>query len=134
MYLCIGGGGQEIVMKNKNFFLLKCIHVLITTILFYAFWLMFRHGSIHGSVIRTAHERYDYFTALGYVFVLCLFTRTYNSYLLGFTRTINLVSSQFMSQIFSLMFIYRSASNKIRCDSIECESTGQIYKIEKELQ
>ena len=97
-------------MKNKNFFLLKCIHVLITTILFYAFWLMFRHGSIHGSVIRTAHERYDYFTALGYVFVLCLFTRTYNSYLLGFTRTINLVFSQFMSQIFSVLFIYTAVS------------------------
>lgn len=55
-------------------------------------------------------HRYDYFITIGYALLLYLFNRTYNSYLLGFTRIRGLAFAQFMSQIFSSLIIYLAVS------------------------
>lgn len=94
------------ILKSKDFFILKCIHVFSITVLFYVFWILFRHGSIE----KTAYDRYDYFITGAYVFILYLFSRTYNSYLLGFTRISELIYSQFLSQLFSALIIYVAVS------------------------
>ena len=89
-------------MNSKNFFFLKCIHVAAITTSFGIFWMLFRYGDVR----TVACERYDYFIIAGYVFALCYFSRIYNSYLLGFTRIRDIVYSQFLSQLFSVLAVY----------------------------
>ena len=79
-------------MKSKYFFLLKVVHIAITTALFH----FCRYYDNLGN---------NYFMTVGYVFALCFFNRTYNSYLLGFTRIRELVFSQFLSQVFSGLIV-----------------------------
>ena len=93
-------------MKNVNFFLLKCFHIIVVVLLFYVFWLLFRYDGMR----HNTSERYDYFVTASYACVLCFFNRTYNSYLLGYTRIRELVFSQFFSQVFSVFAVYAAIS------------------------
>ena len=77
-------------MKSKYFFLLKLVHIAITT-------AFFHFGGCY---------YYNNFIIIGYVFALCFFNRTYNSYLLGFNRIRELVFSQFLSQVFSAIIVW----------------------------
>ena len=81
-------------MKSKYFFLLKVVHIAITTALFH-FCRYYDNLGYYN----------NYFMTVGYVFALCFFNRTYNSYLLGFTRIRELVFSQFLSQVFSGLIV-----------------------------
>lgn len=91
---------NELLRKNSSS--LKCIHVVSITILFGIFWMLFRYGCVR----KVICDRYDYFIMIGYVFALCFFSRIYNSYLLGFTRRRDIVFSQFLSQLLSVLIIY----------------------------
>ena len=122
--------------KKTKFFLLKCIHMAVTTALFYVFWMLFRYNYVPafsdvitgvfkeivntgnvgaitggiGGVGGAVEHRYDLFVTIGYAVALYLFNRTYNTYLLGFTRIRGLAFSQFISQFFSGGVIYLAVS------------------------
>lgn len=94
-------------MEDRNAFnllVLKLIHFLISASLFYIFFLLFRYGRL--SNLNTYGFRYNYYVAVGYCIVLLFFIRTYNAYLLGYTRIRMLVFGQIISQVFSLILIY----------------------------
>ena len=147
--------GDAMNNRNNTFFLLKCIHMGVTTALFYVFWMLFRYhpatfsslsntfidslisvikgvggcvtgtagatgvvgggsaGTVAGTVIASSlleQHRYDYFITIGYAVLIYLFNRTYNSFLLGFTRIRGLAFAQFMSQVFSVVIVYFAVS------------------------
>ena len=80
------------------------MHFVVTVALFFFFWLLFRYGGI-----PNFHEtgfRYNIYIALGYAAALIFFNRTYNSYLLGYSRIRALIFAQFLSQGFALARIY----------------------------
>lgn len=54
--------------------------------------------------------RYNYFAAFLYSIFLFFFCRTYNSYLLGYTRIRTLVFGQILAQIFSVILVYLGVS------------------------
>lgn len=93
-------------MRSKNFFFLKCAHMAGVILLFEVFLSLFRYGNISS----ISYDRYNIFVTAGYAFSLYLFNRTYNSYLLGFTRIRELVFSQFISQILAVIIIYVAVS------------------------
>ena len=90
--------------KQNAFFFAKVVHLLLSIVFFYIFWLLYRYGTVFP--IKKYDFRYNYIIAVGYAVVLYLFTRTYNAYLLGFSRIRGLAFSQFISQFFSIVIIY----------------------------
>ena len=94
--------------RQNHFFLLKLVHFVVSIIVFYCFWLLFRYETL--TPIKTIDYRYNYFICGGYAVVLYLFTRTYNAYLLGYTRIRGLAFSQFISQFFSVVIVYFSVT------------------------
>lgn len=90
--------------KSNIFFIAKVAHLAISVIIFYLCWLMFRYGTInpyHG-----VDFRYNYLVTAGYAIILYLFMRTYNAYLLGFSRIRGLAFAQFISQFFTIVITY----------------------------
>ncbi len=87
---------------------LKILHLLLTVAVFYVFWLLFRYHSIF--VLNRYGFRYNYFVALGFAVLVFAFNRTYNAYLLGYTRIRTLVFAQFLSQFFSTGVIWLGVS------------------------
>lgn len=90
--------------KQKLFFLLKLVHIIVTVGLFYLFWLMFRYNTVKPRI--TVDFRYNYFITAGYTAFFYLFTRTYNAYLLGYTRIRGLAFAQIIAQFFSVGLMY----------------------------
>ena len=86
---------------------IKGLHFIAAVALFYIFWLLFRYDRIE---LRGSRFRYNYFTGLGYGVLLFYFNRTYNAYLLGYSRIRSLAVAEFLSQLFSLAIIYCIAS------------------------
>ena len=91
--------------KNKQilFFLLKTVHLIVSIAIFYVFWLLAKYNKIMLPLPKDA--RYNYYAA-GYAIVLYLFSRTYNAYLLGYTRIRGLAFAQFISQFFAIGITY----------------------------
>ena len=83
---------------------IKLLHFMITAAIFYLFWLLFRYGQIFPN--KDVSYRYNYLTALGFVIVLFFFNRTYNSYLLGYSRIRELAFAEAISQLFATAVIY----------------------------
>ncbi len=91
--------------KNTyKLFGIKMIHMILTVGLFYLFFLLFRYGSYAN--MEEYGFRYNYFAAVLYGALLLFFVRTYNAYLLGFTRIRSLVFGQILSQILSIFLVY----------------------------
>ena len=93
----------------------KLVHFLVTLVIFYVFWLLFRYGTL--VPMKNVGYRYNYFIVIGYAIVLFFFNRTYNSYLLGYTRIRTLASSESLSQLFSIVLVYIAVTigwNKFR--------------------
>ncbi len=94
--------------KRMTFFFAKVAHLLISIIIFYPFWLMYRYGMLE---FRTTPEyRYNFFITIGYGVLLYFFTRTYNAYLLGFSRIRGLAFSQFISQLFAILITFAAVT------------------------
>ena len=94
---------SDYMMKTKMFFV-KMMHYLITIVLFYLVWLIFRYEGF--SFEKDITYRYNYLVTLGYAGILLFFNRIYNSYLFGYSRIRELAFSQFLSQFFSLVILY----------------------------
>ncbi len=100
---------------RSKIFVAKTIHFLICVGLFYGAWLIFRYHELPQE--KDVAYRYNYFITIGYSILLIFFNRTYNSYLLGYSRLRTLVFAQFLSQMFSVGIVYLGvmiAWNKIR--------------------
>ena len=87
-----------------QFRILKAGHLAVSCVLFFAFWMLFRYGTLFPAMHRGF--RYNFFVLLAYVVLHYWFSITYNSYLLGYLRIRNLVFGQFLSQVFSVAIIY----------------------------
>ena len=71
--------------------------------MFYFVWIFFRYNTyVHGGY----GFRYNYYVTIGYGFLLLLFNRTYNTYLLGYTRIRTLAFLQFLAQFFSIAIVW----------------------------
>lgn len=94
--------------KHKIYIVAKVLHFIICVVLFYVFWLLFRYNrfSSRGDIA----SRYNYYVWIGYGIALYLFNRTYNAYLLGFSRIRSLALAQFIAQLFSIAIVYVAVS------------------------
>lgn len=86
----------------------KFLHFFVTVGIFYVFWMSFRYGTVFST--KNAGFRYNYFMVIGFSVVLFFFSRTYNAYLLGYSRIRELVFAEFLSQFFSTVIIYLAVS------------------------
>lgn len=100
--------GRDNNVSSPKLKTIKYVHSIVTTLIFFAFWLRFRYPS--GEWELTRAFRYNIFVALGFLFLLSWFNRTYNSYTLGYFRIRQLAFSQTLSDIFSTVIIYFSVS------------------------
>lgn len=93
------------VYQNRlKLFALKVIHVILTVGLFAGAWFLFRYHSFRMTFGRGF--RYNIFVIIGYGALYLFFQRTYNGYLLGYSRIRSLAFAQFISQVFSVAAIY----------------------------
>ena len=83
---------------------IKLFHILASVFIFYIFWMLFRYGQLFP--VKHTGFRYNYFVTVGYGMGLFFFNRTYNSYLLGYSRIRELAFAEFLSQLFSSVIIY----------------------------
>lgn len=88
--------------------IMKLLHICLSVAVFFVFWLLFRYGSF--SEINLNGFRYNLFVTAGYGLMLYWFHRTYNAYLLGYSKIRSLVFGQLAAQLFSLMILYISVS------------------------
>ena len=93
----------DYAMKVKMF-CVKMFHFVISLLLFYLFWLLFRYNEF--PQVKDVGFRYNYIVLAGFAVLLLFFNRTYNSFLFGYTRIGILAFSQFLSQLFSVIIIY----------------------------
>ena len=80
---------------------IKFCHFALSLALFYIFWLLFRYHTL-----RPHHDigyRYNYFVLMGYGAILFFFIRTYNAYLVGYSRIRSLVAAQTLSDFSSFI-------------------------------
>ncbi len=90
--------------KKRIFFsAAKSIHFLVCVALFFYAWIYYRYGRYE---IYDVGYRYNYYMTIAYAFFLLSFGATYNIYLLGYCRIRTLVFSQFLTQLFSVFFIW----------------------------
>lgn len=95
---------QKAYRKQLLFMAVKLLHILVSVLLFYNFWILFRYGELFHE--KNVGWRYNYIVVMGYAAVVLALNRTYNSYLLGYSRIRELVFAQILSQLFSLAIIY----------------------------
>ena len=88
---------------------LKAIHYLASVAIFFVFWMKFRYGTVFYHESDTGF-RYNYFTTLAYALLLFFFNRTYNAYLIGYSRIRDCVFAEFLSQFFAIGLLYFSVS------------------------
>ena len=86
----------------------KLLHLVVSLLLFSFFWMLFRYRGLLPE--KDEGFRYNLFVMISYTVVLFFFNRTYNSYLLGYTRLRGLVFSQCLSHVFSIGIIYCGVS------------------------
>ena len=96
-----------ILETNKNTIkirALKYLHAGVSILLFAMFWYLYRYG--FRIIEITKESRYDLFVPIIYAVFYIILCRTYKSYLLGYYRVSVLCRSQFLSQFFSLLFVW----------------------------
>ena len=92
--------------KNTRYklFGIKVIHLFLSILVFYFSFLLFRYGSL--TKIDSYGFRYNYFAAIFYGALSVFFIKTYNAYLLGYSKISTLVFGQALSQIISVILVY----------------------------
>ncbi len=90
--------------NTYKLFTFKTIHLVLSIAIFYVSFIFFRYGSL--TDMDRYGFRYNYFVALLYGTMIVFFVRTYNAYLLGYTRVRALVFGQFLAQLLSIVILY----------------------------
>ena len=88
--------------------LIKYLHLVLSVLLFFVFWLRFRFPGGLPAIDRGF--RYNYFVALAYAALLMWFNGVFNSYTLGYFRIRALAFSQFLADFFSIIITYLAVS------------------------
>ena len=88
--------------------LIKYLHLVLSVLLFFIFWLRFRFPGGIPPIDRGF--RYNYFVALAYAALLMWFNGVFNSYTLGYFRIRALAFSQFLADFFSIIITYLAVS------------------------
>ena len=91
-------------IHRKRYVVAKLFHMAVSIAIFYICWLLFRYKAL--SFRGDIAYRYNYYVCAGYAVILFFFNRTYNAYLLGFSRIRSLAMAQFFAQVFSVGAIY----------------------------
>lgn len=94
--------------KNLYITALKSLHFIISVALFWVFWMLFRYGNLFPE--RDVAYRYNHIVTFSYAIGLFFFNRTYNSYLMGYSRIRDLVFRQTLSQFLTIFIIYIGVS------------------------
>ena len=90
--------------RKLKLLLIKVAHFLLSVALFFLAWMYFRYkGNIP---VNEAGFRYNFFITWAYAVILFFFSKTYNTYLIGYWRIRSLVFAQILSQFFSAAAIY----------------------------
>ena len=84
-------------------YLYKAAHALLTLIIFFVCWLLYRYEAV---VFFVDRFRYNLYILGAFAIVLLLFSRTYNAYLFGYSKIRTLVFTQFISQSFATITVY----------------------------
>lgn len=87
---------------------IKLLHFLTSVALFWIFWMLFRYGNL--SPEKDVGFRYNHIVTLAYAIGLIYFNRTYNSYLLGYSRIRDLIFRQTLSQFLTTFLLYIGVS------------------------
>lgn len=87
---------------------MKTFHLAVTIALFYVAWMIFRYGEVFPE--KDIAFRYNYIVTIGYSAAFIFFIRTYNGYLLGYSRIRELAFAETLSQLFSIGVIYVAVS------------------------
>ena len=95
---------QEEYRKQRLITGIKIIHYLASVALFFLFWMLFRYDRVFPLI--NVGFRYNYYVAIGFAALLLFFNRTYNCYLIGYSRIRTLVFAQALSQLFSIVTLY----------------------------
>lgn len=91
--------------KNTvDIMLLKLLHIGVSVFSFYCAWSFFRYGALRFGGSRGF--RYNYYISAMYTVFIVFLSRTYNAYLLGYSRTRELAFSQMLSQTVSMVAVY----------------------------
>lgn len=90
--------------NTYKLFAIKAIHLILTMVVFYLSFLLFRYGSL--VEIDPYGFRYNYFVSILYCAMIVFFNKTYNAYLLGYTQIRQLIFGQIISQIISVGLLY----------------------------
>ena len=85
-------------------FSIKVVHLLLSVVVFYLSFLLFRYGSL--TKVVAYGFRYNYFVTVLYCVLMVFFIKTYNAYLLGSAKIHILVFGQFLSQVISIILVY----------------------------
>ncbi len=93
---------REYSVKQKMF-LVKFLHFVVSVLLFYEAFLIFRYGGF--PQVLDNEFRYNYYVTVAFACLLIFFNNTMNSYLFGYDRIRGLAFAQFLSQFFSLVLI-----------------------------
>ena len=99
---------QAVYTRKAKLLSVKLLHYLLMIALFSAAWMLFRYHTFRVPFVKGF--RYNLFVIIGYAVILFFFHRTYNAYLLGYTRIRNLIFAQFLSQMFSIVIVYLAVS------------------------
>ena len=94
--------------NSYKLFTIKAIHLVLTVVVFFFSFLVFRYGKIYK--VDPYGFRYNYLVAIMYGAMIVFFNRTYNAYLLGYSRIRVLVFGQVLSQIISIVLLYLMVS------------------------
>lgn len=102
--------------RNRvKLFVVKTIHFIASVALFYVAWQIFKFLELPQEA--DIANRYNYFVIILFAGLFGFFNRTYNSYLLGYSRLRTLAFAQFLSQLFSIVILYIAVTiawNKMR--------------------
>lgn len=93
--------------SNRGQFIIrgmKFAHFFFSILLFFIFWMLFRYHTLFP--VRDIGFRYNYFAVMAYGAILLFFNRTYNAYLLGYSRIRTMLFAQSLSQFFSIVLLY----------------------------
>ena len=90
--------------SRYKLFCIKLIHLVFNVAVFYLFFLLFRYGNL--KKMDSYGFRYNYFATILYGVLMFFFIKTYNAYLLGYSKNRKLVFGQFLSQIISVALVY----------------------------
>lgn len=91
-------------ITNSLVFMIKALHYVISLVLFFVFWMLFKYETVF--IEFRLRFRYNYFVLALYALLLLFFIEVYNAYYLGYVPLKRLLFYQILSQLLSVTIVY----------------------------